>query len=1037
MKITEISVKKPAAITMVILLFIGLGIIGYKNMGADLLPSMNIPIITVSTTYSGASAEDVKKDIIKPIEDAVSGISGIDKINSQCREGYGLVIISFKSTIDMNSALIDVQKSVDNASSKLPQSANKPVLYKADINDMPILTLALTGNVSYDELYNEADKVKESIQKIPGIGKVDLQGANKKQLMIKLDKTALEYYRVNINTLIGKLKSDNINIPSGEIKHDNINESIRVNGEFQNIDEIKNILIPTLSGGAVRLNDISEIKLETPEPASLLRLNDKNTISISIQKQSDANVVEAVNKVKKELENIKKNSPSEIDIKIANDTTTFINASLSEIKRNLIEGIITTAIVLYLFFRSWRSSIITLVAIPTSLISTFFMMYQFKFTLNMMSLMALSLCIGTLVDDSIVVLENIQRHLSMGKTPVKAAIEGREEIGMAAIAITLCDVVVFAPIAFMSGITGEIFKEFGLTIIVATLFSLVVSFTVTPMLASILYKKKTITNENVKKKATKINLIRKIENKISNLFEGTVKLYKKILIWSLDNRGKVLTIVFIMIVFSISLIPMKFINSEFIPQTDQSSLTINLSLTPGSSLNKTNEKIVQVENYLKTLPEVKDYFSTVGNNNNKASGEIIVQLVSKNQRKKSQNKIAQEVRDWGKKLPGVDFNISEKQMGSGGSSKPIVINIMGNNSDTLKDLSNKIESLINTIPGVIDVSNSSKTKSSELKVKVDRLAASQYGVSISDVASLLRTGIEGTTAGTYRTKDDEYDIKLKFTKNEIKTTEDVGSIKITNSSGQQIPLSQIASIVQEDGQQSISREDRQDIVTVSSNIQGRVLSEVSGDINKKLKFISVPTGYSINFGGSQEQMTDAFSALIKALAASIILVYMILVVLYESFLTPFIRMLALPCAIIGALFALAITGKSLNLMSMIGLIMLDGLASKNGTLLIDYTNTLMKNGMSLKDALIESGVTRLRPIIMTSVTMIVGMLPAALSLAEGSETKSSMAVVVIGGMIVSTILSPIVLPVVYTIMDDMKKALFKKNKKTSHIMEVE
>ncbi|SQC01141.1 cation/multidrug efflux pump [Clostridium tetanomorphum] len=498
-----------------------------------------------------------------------------------------------------------------------------------------------------------------------------------------------------------------------------------------------------------------------------------------------------------------------------------------------------------------------------------------------------------------------------------------------------------------------------------------------------------------------------------------------------------LTIVFIMIVFSISLIPMKFINSEFIPQTDQSSLTINLSLTPGSSLNKTNEKIVQVENYLKTLPEVKDYFSTVGNNNNKASGEIIVQLVSKNQRKKSQNKIAQEVRDWGKKLPGVDFNISEKQMGSGGSSKPIVINIMGNNSDTLKDLSNKIESLINTIPGVIDVSNSSKTKSSELKVKVDRLAASQYGVSISDVASLLRTGIEGTTAGTYRTKDDEYDIKLKFTKNEIKTTEDVGSIKITNSSGQQIPLSQIASIVQEDGQQSISREDRQDIVTVSSNIQGRVLSEVSGDINKKLKFISVPTGYSINFGGSQEQMTDAFSALIKALAASIILVYMILVVLYESFLTPFIRMLALPCAIIGALFALAITGKSLNLMSMIGLIMLDGLASKNGTLLIDYTNTLMKNGMSLKDALIESGVTRLRPIIMTSVTMIVGMLPAALSLAEGSETKSSMAVVVIGGMIVSTILSPIVLPVVYTIMDDMKKALFKKNKKTSHIMEVE
>lgn len=1036
MNITEISVKRPAAIAMVIALLIGLGIIGYRSMGADLLPSMNIPVITVSTVYSGAGADDIKKDIVKPIEDAVSGISGVDKISSTSREGIGTVVINFKMSTDLNSAMMDVQKSVDTATSKLPEDASKPVLYKVDTNDMPVLILALSGTGAFDELYNEADKVKQSIEKIPGIGQASLLGAEKRELMIKLDKTALEYYGANVNSVFNKLKADNVNMPSGQIKQDKVEESIRVVGEFQNIDEVKSILVPTIGGGTVRLADIAEIRLEYPEQNQLLKLSGNKTIGIMIQKQSDANVVEAVNSVKKDLEIIKTTMPKNMSLVIADDSTIFITSSLSEIKHNLVEGIITTAIVLFFFLRSWRSSLIVLVAIPTSLIATFFMMYEFKFTLNMMSLMGLSLCIGILVDDSIVVLENIQRHLSMGKNPIRAAIEGRKEIGMAAVAITLCDVVVFAPVAFMSGISGQIFKEFGLTIVFATLFSLFVSFTVTPMLASRILNKKTEEKSVGKSSKTRNNITSKLFVRSSSLLDRATDTYKRFLLWSLENRAKVLISVIMCIVFSIALIPMKIITTEFMPQTDQSFISINLSLSPGSTLKQTDEKLVKVENYLHSLKEVKQHFSIVGNNNDKASAMMYVQLVPKGERKKSQSELAAEVRTWGKKMTGVDFTVSESQMGGGGgSSKPISINIAGNDTETLKELSNEVENMVKSVEGIADVSNSSKTNSSEIRLKIDRLAASEYGVSTSDIASILRTGIQGSQAGVYRDNSNEYDITLKFMEGQIKTAEDISSIRVQNSAGNLIQLNQVASISQADGPQSISRQDRQDVVTISANMYGRPLGSINADIRAKLDSISLPLGYSISYGGSQEQMGDAFSALIKALAASIILVYMILVVLYESFLTPFIRMLSLPCAIIGALLILVITDKSLNLMSMIGLIMLDGLASKNGTLLIDYTNTLMKKGMNLKEALISAGTTRLRPIIMTSVTMIMGMLPSALSLSEGSETKSSMSWVIIGGMIASTILTPIVLPVVYTLMDDLKVKIIKRRKKISYAAE--
>jgi HAE1 family hydrophobic/amphiphilic exporter-1 len=1046
MNLTELSVKKPAAITMVILFLLGLGIFGYTHLGADLMPSMDIPVISISTTYSGASSEDIRKDVVKPMEDAVAGISGIDRINSTAREGMGQTTIIFKSSANMNTAFLDVQKAVDNVQGKLPKNADKPVLFKLDTSAMSALMLSVSGNLSYDELYNEANNITEALKKVQGVGNVSLEGIQKKQLIIKLNKSAIEFYGINLNTLTSKLQSDNVNMPAGQIKQDKLNQSVRVISKFESVDEVKNLLIPTSGNGTVRLGDIADINLEYPEEDQRTRMNGKNTIGINIQKQSDANVVEVVNNIKKEIAGLKKGMPSNIRLETAYDSTTFINSSISQIKHTLIEGVITTALVLLIFLKSWRSSLVILVAIPTSLISTFFMMYIMKFTMNIMSLMGLSLCVGTLVDDSIVVLDNIQRHLAMKKDPQSAAIDGRKEIGLASIAITLCDVVVYIPVCFMTGMVGTYFREFGLTIVFASLFSLFVAFTITPMLASRLLKPE--ENRQAKsgmlKSKFKQSIFYRILNGISSSMDSITANYKRFLIWCLDHRKRVLAISAVVLVATIALIPIGAIGTELMPTTDESNFSISMNFDSGTSLNEMDKKVKQVENYLHSVPEVSTYYSMVGSSSGSVmmdsssnSATMYVTLYPKNDRKRSQTQVAKQVRKWGNAtLAGTDFSVSESQAGGSGSSKPISIEILGDNTDTVTEISNKVEQIVKGIPGITDVGNSTNVSQSELRVKIDKLAAAQYGVSISDIASTLRTAIQGSSAGTYSTSDDDYDIKVKFHDGDIKTPSDISGIKVLNQSGQSIPISEVASIVRTNSPQSISRKDRQDVAIVSANIEGRSLGTISQQIGEKLKSLSVPEGYKIQFGGDQKSMGDSFVSLGEALGVSLILIYMILVVLYESFLTPFIRMLSLPCALVGAFGILAITGKTLNMMSLIGLIMLDGLASKNGTLLIDYTNTLIKRGYSLREALIESGERRLRPIMMTSLTMIMGMLPAALSIGEGSELKSSMAVLVIGGMIASTIFTPIILPIIYLMMDNLKNRILKKRKKQPEMQEV-
>ncbi|WP_026485760.1 efflux RND transporter permease subunit [Caldanaerobius polysaccharolyticus] len=1011
MGVTELSVKKPLGVLMVVLFVMGLGVYGYNHLGADLLPSIDTPYITIFTTYPGASADEIEKEVAKPIEDAVSGVSGIETVRSVSNDGYCYNILKFSMSTNLNNAFNDVQQAIASISGDLPKDASRPVVMKYNKDAMPVLILTISGSVPYDELYNAANEVKQKIEKVDGVGEVSIEGAYKKQLLIALDRTKMDYYGITPSMVANVIQSSNVDIPTGKLDNGDRSETIKIAGEFKDINDVKNLRIPLLTGDSIPLSEIADVSLKYPPAQSYVRDNGKTAIGIFIKKQSDANIVETTDRVKKDLEAIQKELPKGVKVNIASDSSKFINATLKEIKRNLIEGVITTAVVMLLFLGQLRSSFIVLVAIPTSLIATFFMMYVFHFTLNLLSLLALSVSIGILVDDSIVIIENIERHIKRGEDPIHAAINGRREIAMAAIAITLCDIVVFGPVAFMSDMVGKFFREFGLTVVFATSFSLAVSFTLTPMLASRVLK--SVPNRKAPDR----------EGYFQNKLKALTERYRRFLIWSIDNRWKIVSLVLIAFIASILLIPLNYITAEFLPNTDQSAFTINLRTDPNSSINRTDTKVKAVERYLKSLPEVKDFISQVGIQGDPSTASITVNLVDKRNRKLSQSEVAEKVREYLASIPGIDASVTENSLvgrTSEDSDKPVAVNVTGDNIDVVRQIAKKVEDIVRTTPGTRDVDSTAMLNQSEVNIKIDPAASAFYNIRPGDIyTSVKAASNEGASAGIYRANGDEYEITVKYSGS--MTPYDIGTIKISNSTGQQVRLNQVARIYTSDSPPQKLRLNKRELVTVSANVSGRPLGSITQDIKEKIDKLQIPPGYEITLGGDQQNMATSFDSLIKALIISVILVYMILVVLYESFLTPFLRMLSLPCGAIGALVALAITGKSLNIVSLIGIIMLDGLASKNGTLLIDYTNTLMKRGLAFKDALIEAGTTRLRPILMTSITMIAGMLPAALALNEGSEVKSGMAVVLIGGLITSTVLTPVLIPVVYAMLDDLKK----------------
>lgn len=1029
MNITELSVKRPTAIAVIFIILIGLGIMGFTRLGADLFPKADTPVVSVRVLYPGSGAAEIEKDVIKPIEDSASGLAGIEKVRSVSGEGFGYVILQFSMASKTDRALMDVQKAVDAMADELPANAGKPVVRAFDINAQPILALSVSGLLPYEELRAGAEELRKRLENVPGVGLVSLLGAEQREVDIVVDRTALEAWGLDLGTVIAFLRANNLTVPSGLMRQDGVSRPVRVLGEFTSLEELRAFHLPLAGGGSVALGEIASVALAYLPDARRVRMDGNAAIGLLVVKASDANVVETADRVKLALATASLALPPGMEARIASDSTIFITESISETERDLILGIIVTSAVLFLFLRKWRSSLIVLVAIPTSLVSTFFMMYMMGFTLNVVSVMALALCIGILVDDSIVVLENIHRHHQLGVAPREAAIRGRMEISMAAIAITLCDVVVFAPVAFMSDMVGQFFRQFGLTVVFATLFSLLVSFTITPALASRFLASEARAGERAAAKAAARRGLGRWRKGGSagdkGFFEVQVKgAYRVLLERALAHRGLVLAGLLFLVAGSVALLPLGAIQTEFLPPFDQGKLVLDLNLGAGASLDRTDGAVALVEAHLGSIPEVVDVFSQIGTEAGPNYANLVVRLRDKADRKRSQSSLARELRAWAAaEVAGVQVQVKEEAIVSQTSvegSKPFILNITGPDRQVLQGLAEKAEAIVRATPGAVDVQNSNRARQTEISVTVDRLALTEYGLQASDVATVLRAAFAGAKAGVYRQAGEEYDMIVKFSPREARSPLDLAQIRLRSPAGALVTLGQLARISRDDSPSTLERSGRSPVMAVSANLQGRALGAVTKDVEQGLRAVALPPGYAFHLVGDSSNMTGSFGSLAWALVASVLLVYLVLVVLYESWLTPLIRLLSLPAGIIGGLGAMALTGKAINIISFIGIIMLDGLVSKNGTLLIDYTNTLIKRGHTMHEALVESGMTRLRPILMTSATMIVGMLPLALSSGASSEIKSGMAVVLIGGLLTSTLISPFLIPVVYTLIDDAR-----------------
>jgi len=1000
---------------MIILLFVVLGLYSFHRIGVELLPALNTPYVTVSVRYPGAGVEEIEQQVIKPLEDSLSSVAHLKHMTALARPEYANIILEFDFTANADLAAIDATKQVNAVRRKLPDGIDEPTVVKRDVNASPILEIAVISNQPLSDTYARANNVfKERLQRADGVSEVTLYGGRDKEVAVEVDKNKLVYYKLSMGQIVNKISNENALLPAGTVYTEKSQADVRVIAQYVSPEEIGDLQVTNIDGVNIPIRAVATIKEQDARVSRYARVNGTDSISLSVYKNSDANIIDTVKGTLAQLETLKAEYPDDQFVVVTNQAQ-FVDNSLKNTFHSFLEGIATTGLVLYLFLRGWRSTAAVIVAIPTSLISTFFAMYAAGFTFNMMSLMGMALCIGILVDDSIVVLENIHRHMSMGKDVKLAAEEGRNEIGMAAIAITLCDVVVFMPIAFMTGMTGQFFRQFGLTIVLATLFSLFVSFTLTPMLSSKLFRRGL-----TEAKGPLWQFMDRLEN-------GTVQQYEKILRWSLLHRKTVVVSVLAIFIAAIALIPLGVIGAEYMPRTDEGSFRVSVELPVGRNIDQTDKAIVSLEQYLLSIPEVTNCLSSVGTPTSN-NGSLSVQLVDRKDRNRSVWQITDQVRKYAaENLPNAIVRVNETQSSVAGVSgstgvsggyagAPVQIEILGANMDNLIKASNRTQAILGQIKGIKDIRSSYTEGMPELQLTVDRERVKFFNSSVAEVNSVFAAAITGQAAGVFANDPNndgqDTDIKVRLAGGDGFSAADLKTIPVA-AGNRLVFLGDVARITDGTGPVMLRRVDKQRSIGIQANITDRPLQEVLDEIRSKLTPQELGENISYRFTGQATSMNNTFSEMFQALGLSLLLVYMLLAVLYESLLTPLIRMFSLPLGLIGSLLFLAITGNTINLYSLIGILVMDGLVAKNGTLLLDYTLTLMSRGKDACEAIIEAGKTRLKPIFMTTLTMVVGMLPTALSMTEGSETRVSMAWVLIGGLITSTVFTLIIIPIIF------------------------
>ncbi|MHB8876605.1 MAG: efflux RND transporter permease subunit [Myxococcaceae bacterium] len=1029
MFLSDISIKRPVFTTMVMIALVFMGVIGALKIGVDLFPDISFPIVVVTTVYPGAGPEEVEQLVTKPMEESVSSINGVEEVRSFSRDSVSIIIIQFKLEADLKTAPTDVRDKINMIRGKLPVQLRDPVVSRVDPTAIPIMTYAVSSNRGSDETRRIVeDTIKPKLESVDGVAGISVTGGKERELHVFIRRAAVEGLGLGIAQVAQQIQGESFDLPAGRVTEAGKELNVKTIGRFRSKEELGALVVASLPNGSqVHLRDVADIDDGFKEVRTLARLNGEDAVVFDVQKQGGTNTVAISDGVYKALEELTKVLPADVKVTKAIDTSMQVRRQVADLTESILFGGAMAILVIFIFMLDWRSTLISSLALPISVVTTFLVMWWLGFTFNMLSMLGLSLAIGLLIDDAVVVRENIYRHMERGEDPVTAARKGTAEIGLAVMATTFTIVAVFVPIAFMGGIVGRMFKQFGLTVAAAVLVSLFVSFTLDPMMSARVMKPiKPGHHDELKRHP--------VYGPIVRFFDRVDAYYREVLAWALGNRVKVALFATVLFVGSLGLVPM--MGKEFVGQEDRGEFRVNLEMPAGTSLEEMDKVTRKVEELVRSNKEVRTLYTTVGPGEEANKAAIRVYITKSEQRRPvTQWQVQDGLRTKISTIPGLRFNLTDIFIMEGAQELPITLYVRGDDYQHIQDAAAEGLEVLRATRGTKDADMSFRSGKPETVVRPDRARAADLGVNVGVLAQTVRLALEGEVVAKYRQGDRDYDIRLQLSPEDRRSLSTVSELTVPATGRRMgggggaaalmamaqgprlVKLSEVASIEPSVGPATIERMNRQRQVILMSNISDRALGDIVSEIEPKLAKIGAKHDVRFVAGGNAKNMNETFWNMFLALAVAVVFIYFVLASQFESFIHPFTIMLALPLAIIGALVGLFLSNMSIGMPAMIGIVLLMGLVTKNAILLVDYTNELRRRGKGMIEALLEAGPVRLRPILMTSFAMVLGTLPNALGRGEGKEFRGPMAVAVIGGVIASTFLTLLVVPVVYTWMD--------------------
>ena len=1029
MNITEISINRPSLIIVLFSVFALLGIIGYKNLSYELMPDFNQPVVVIKTVYPGAEPNEVETSVSRKIEDALSNLEGVDYLVTKSLPNASVIIANLNYGTDLDKSMQDAQRYIDNIRKDLPAEILSPVMSKVSPNDLPIMSISATSNLPATVFYQKMkDEYLPQIQQLKGVAEITMLGGEEREIQVKINQEKIKLYGISLSQVVESINRSGLDLPAGKVQTDKESNSVRLAGKFATLADVQNVQIGMPAPNSpVYVKDVAEVTDGVKEITSISRFNGKNGIGLLLKKQGDANAVNVSKGVRSAFEKIEKqNAQSGVKFVIADDSTDNTIAAVDSVLFDLILAVVLVSLVMLLFLRSFRNAIIVLVAIPTSLITAFAVMWMLHYTLNLMTLLAMSLIIGILVDDAVVVLENIQRHLDMGKEKRKASLDGRMEIGFSALSITLVDVVVFLPILFLQVFVADMLKQFSVVVITSTMTSLLVGFTLTPWLASRIGKKEDLQPTNI---------FNRFLIGFENQLEHFINWYGRQLTWVLSHKLIFTGIVVLLFAMTLGIMKQGIIGKELISTGDQGKFRFALEFDRSTSIQQNDVVSSDIEKYILTLPEVKTLFSNVGGPSTGIGSlgvgsvyksEFTVQLKPKTEiaKLRTEDFMLQLRKDLQHKYPNIRFSMAT--LGLIPRSAPIEMTLSGSDLGQVMETGKMLKEIVQDIPGADNAQLSVEEGSPEYKVVPDKDKMQRLGLNTAYAGQNLRIAFTGNDDAKLTENGTEYPIRIWITDFDRRSYENVSRLNILNPMGFPVQVSQFAEIVKDRSPSLLERKDRQPAVTLTADALGRPSGTVADEVVAYLKKNPLPQGMQLTWGSDIKRQNDSFGALGSVLGISFLLIYLIMVALYDSFVYPFVALFSIPVAAIGAFLALNLSLSNLSLFALLGLIMLMGLVTKNAILIVDFTNQLKSEGKHFKEALILAGKERLRPILMTTLAMAVGMLPIAMARGTASEWKNGLAWVIIGGLLSSLILTVFLVPMMYYLVDRGKERLKKK-----------